>query len=617
MTDSPRDRLLGPLPDDDVGAAARIVTDLFGDDDAWTARARFRAACRRSLYFFTKAVVCASKHPNLLTVESFKESCDWLQFVLTDGKTGLFEDPRNTTKSERSTKAIPPWVAIQRPDPTYDLPAEITRATDFLARYRHIRGPDTRIGIACETREKAAEWVAASMQMWESNGILRWAFPELVWPNFNNVAYGSWEKRGYALPGKSDPTDPNPFVRAMGLVSAVSGSRLDILLIDDLLSEESSESPQEVAYRVRWVDSIQQLLEEPTADDSGASVTLLIENRWCLDDPNSHIHDTKPDWQIWSRAIWECGIHGRGNCGRKASDTTDECPPTDRSIWPERHPNLDGIRRRFGDVVYFTQWGNRPARKAELDAAKLLPFRIDARAVEMSGRVRREACVVVTAVADATGHLLCADLVLPVSQLVEPALTVDPASADQKSIARAAGKTARWAISLFGLDSATGNVYWIDCRADRWTPDVAIDKLMDAWLDACGLFGQRVPIICEKVAAQTLVAAACKFAAQARHIDGPTVHMQPMRIDASVPIRRRLGYRLGDGRLYLREGLTQPRVELRHFPHGTKDTLVTEVLYEEHVLEKIGVIATEDATPYERALAARQRLANAGTTGVW
>lgn len=603
--------------DSPVDTSTRVQHELNVERDEWKRRADFRALCRTSLYFLTKTVVCADEAPNLMTDRTFKESSEWLQRVLEVTKRGLFEDPRNHTKSTRSTVAIPVWIGIQRPHVEYDHPDEIERATAYLQLHSHIKGPDTRIVIGSETSAKAAKWVDASRRIWQHNVALRWAFPELQWVNYNKPDYGKWEKSEYFLPGRQNIRLADGFMRSIGVTSKDTGGRADIFIIDDLLSEESASSPAEIAKRCHWLRSVLQQLE------SMESVAMLVTNRWALDDPNSMVHDEMPSWSIWSRAAWVCGTHGRGNCGRRPSDMVDDpCTPTEESIWPERHPDLDKVRELFGDSIFFIQWGNRAERNAELDVSRLIEFTLETRMVaDAQGTPRRELCVYIPEQRDHdTREVVAADETIPINQLRGHYLSLDPAGADDDSLARQRKKTARWASSWFAIDPPTGRVFWLDCRADHWPPTEAIERVYAMWLECSEIIGRKIPILCEKVAAQTLVRPALKFRAQndkiVLHHDLIEMLPVPRGIRKIDKIRKRTGWRLGNRKLLLRRGIIMPRIEIRHYPTGTLDALDTHAQYEEKALELQGIQRATRSTR-ERRRTRESRVANAGVTGAW
>jgi hypothetical protein len=473
------------------------------------------------------------------------------------------------------------------------------------------------------------------------NPILRWAFPELIWPNFNKIDYGAWKKTGYFLPGRTDLTLRDAFVRSLGITSKDTGGRIDILIIDDLVSEESARSGAELSYRSQWVRSISQQLQ------GGNSCALLVTNRWALDDPNSLVHDVLQHWEIWSRAAWVCETHGRGNCGRRPSDIEeDPCVLSDEPLWPEMWSPESILEKHadLGDELFFTQWCNRPTKKAELKVEDLRKFGLDLQGVKSdTGSMSRQWCVNIPEVIDPeTRSLVTVKEIIPISHIPIQAISIDPAGAEEGSTGRKAGKTARWAVSWFGLERATGRVFWLDLAAKHWGPGEAIDEVFKFWLECSMKVGRALPILCERVAAQTIVAPAMKYKARdyVNTLTNPRDRREMARRFPAVVqkgsagltgfhfippargtnkderIRRRLGWRLQQHKLYLRDGIILPRVELRHFPTGSKDTLDTEVQFEEKALEFTGVDLHSDKAMMQRVARRNQRIRNAGVTGV-
>jgi len=602
-------------------AQEQFNSELTAETD-WLRRAEFRAKARQSLYFFTKVVICYSFHtaakPNLMTGRTFLESCNWIWNVMTKYKRGLFEDPRAHIKSYRTTISLPPFIAVQKPHDEHDTPEEYDRAAAEMEAHPHLRGPDTRIGIASEAKSTATEWSGAVREHFRTNPVFRWAFPEFTWDNENSPEYGTFARESFFIPGREDPTESNPFVRAIGLGSKESGKRVDVLLIDDLVSEDSARSQTELHRRCEWIKSISQLLENSDYTDKYGGVVMVTENRWALDDPNTMIHRDMDHWHIWRRSAHRCYVHGFGNCGRWSGEDDTDCAEMDDGIWPERYPDLDAVRRDKGDIIYDIQWRNNPRKHPELDASKFVPFRLDLRAIQQDdGKPRRKWCVVVDEVRGEDGETVAAADVLPIDQL-KHYISIDPASADEESEARKRGKTARTCITWFGFDPPTGRVFTIDVAAGHWTPDTSIDEAYKTWFAACEKLGQPVKVLYEKVAAQTYAASALKLRCQQDHVPPPVIEgIRPARgLQKEHRIRQRTGLRLGQYKLYLREGLQLPRSEVIHFPQGTKDWLDTEAQAEEKFLEHHGASSRSTRAAKRRKRRRKLRIRSAGITGV-
>lgn len=589
----------------DLNAVASAI-GVPGTTDEWQLRAALRAAFRRSLYITVKVGVCWSEPKNLMDAETFKTSCDWLQAVVTTLKRGLFEDPRGHMKTTRATRGIPIWYAIQRPHEEYDHPVEYERAVVFLAAHPHIRGVDGRLIVASDSKSRAARWVGSTQADWESNPILRWAFPENVWPSYTRLPYGEWTAESYFLPGRTRTTEPNPYLCAVGLDSKAQGGRAEGLLIDDLIGETSYRSPAEVERRRDWLKTIPYLLENRAASQPDGGFVIVIGNRWSLDDVNSLIHDSFSSWSIWRRSALRCLVHGAGNCGRWGSDEANACGPAPDTLWKGRYPTIESlasiVEESSPDAVA-AQLYNDPTRTADLDPGRFVPFTVAARTIEQHGRQTREWCAVISP-KDAP------DEVIPLPALTAHLLSIDVASSRDP-------RAARTAVSWFAYDRPTDRVLWLDCRADRWAPDEAVSQAFALWKEVGDRARTTPRVLIEKVAAQAYFATALVNHARLAGYRMSDPDLVPPRQGFSKidRIRQRVGYRLGQGLLLLRTGLPLPVAEVRRFPTGTLDTLDTAVQAEEIFLEMLGSRANTAEAAARRAHR-RARIALAGRAGV-
>ena len=539
------------------------------------ARQQLRALCRRSLYFFTKVVVCWGMYPNLMSKDIFKERQDWIQWIFTDHKRGLLEDPRAHMKTWGSTIPGPPWLAIQRGDSRYDHPNEMARIEKFLGTRHHLKGADSRYILISDSKSTARRWINGSLSQWNTNALLRWLFPEFLWPNPNKPDYGIWSRDGYTLNSRANPRLPDPFLRPSGLESKEQGGRADGEFIDDLVGEQSYKSDVELEKRRDYMDTIPQLLENTDPRSNRGGFIMIIGNRWALDDVNSKVHNEREYYSVWRRAAFTCSVHDFGNCGRWKSDEENKCTLTQTPLWLDMYPDaqsLAGVEETLGPEVFACQWLNDPTRVSELDANKVGMFTLEKKELlnEETGRKDYEWCIV------PSGEQATSLDPIPLRRLSDHVVSIDPASSSEPTAARTA-------VSWLALDRTTSRRYLVDCVADRWTPDDAIRRAFGLIKDATEKLGRQPKVLCEKVATQTYVGYSLKLYAQKQGMTiGQVIDVPPARgVAKDDRIRRRCGNLIGQDLLHFRAGLTIPRQELRHFPTGTKDCLDTIVQAEE------------------------------------
>lgn len=595
----------------------RDFDDYIRRDDLG-AKQVFRAAFRRSLYLVAKIITSWNEPRNLMSAATFKERQDWIQWVVTDKKRGLLEDPRGMIKSSGCTRTVPLWIAIQRPDEERDHPNEVARATTFLASHLHIKGPDSRILVLGDSESNAARFTGSTLNIINTNPLFRWLYDELLWPNPNRRSYKcEYNVREWTPAGRLNETEPNAFVRAAGSETAIVGGRADFDIFNDLIGEHNCNSPTEIARQRDFVKTAPFLLEDRDPESPSGGVAIVEGNRWGLDDVNSLIHDEFHDWAIWRRSVLRCYVHGSSSCGRWGSDAAKECGPTQEPTWPERYPDMAAIERVIRDIAdpakVAAQLFNDPTKAGALDPARMLPFYIEIRPVrDQRGTLTREWCAIVPV---ASGG----EEVIPISTMAPHIISVDPAASDELGAARTA-------IVWYARDRLSGRRFCLELTADRWAADSG--KAEAAIVDMVALFVERtrkmaseVKIVIEKVAAQGYLSSAVQHLARAREMRiGEIALAKPVRgLAKDDRISRRLGFVMSQALLYVRAGLELPRTEARHFApgraSGTKDVLDAIAQAEELIGNYRGKVLDDERAERRRAVRA-QRIATAGVTGV-
>ena len=595
---------------------AADLRDVMQRDDTM-ARQQLRALCRRSFYFFTKVAIGynhSRMNANLLDADTFKPRQDWIQYIFVEKKRGLLSDPRAHVKSWGSTVPGPGWLAIQRPNVDHDHPQEFDRATAFVAAHPHLRGVDSRLVIYSDSVQRATKWVGSSKVTWNID-FIRWLFPELVWPNPNVRAYGSWSNKEYHLPGRNNPELSDGFLRGAGLDSKEQGGRADGIFVEDLVGEQSYKSATELERRRDAVpDLVSNLLENSDYKSPNGGFILVIENDWAPNDVNAKIHEQLPMYDVWRRRAYRCYVHGVASCGRYAHLRVDdpratECAPTDVPLWLAAYPNkeaLERVEREKGSAVFARQWLNEPSFDAELDERKVRDFHIELTTYRRGDNSEGRGWCIVIPQLDARPTEI-----IPLDSLRSHLISIDPAtSADPNS--------ARTACEWVAYDPFTCRRYLIDCRADTWGPADAVEAALELYVYASARCTSNFKILVEKVGAQDYFAYGLQTRATARQLRLPLIDLIPVpRNERKLDrIRRRVGEMLGQGLLYVRTGLPLVRHEIRTFPAGKVDTLDALAQAEGQFQLQPARTKKHDSRTAARIRARETRRMRSGMTGI-
>lgn len=602
-----------------MNEVASLTVDDFNDfivRDDRQAKQFFRAAFRRSLFLIAKIITSWNEPRNLMSAQTFKERQDWIQWIICDHKRGLLEDPRGFIKSSGCTRTVPFFVLIQRPDEDRDHPNEVERARKFLETHLHLKGPDSRLLVCGDTESNARRFTGSSLNIFNTNPLFRWLYDEFIWPNPNRRAYKCEFNSGEWTPnGRLNTTEPNNFVRAAGADTAIVGGRSEGVIYNDLVGEHNCNSSTEMEKQRNFVKTANFLLEDRDPGSPSGGFALVEGNRWVLDDVNSLIHAEFAYWSIWRRSILRCSIHDFGSCGRWGGEEAQQCGPTQLPLWTERMPDMDAVERVIADVgdpqKVAAQLFNDPTRAADLDPARMHPFRIEVRPVrDQRGRMTREYCCIVPVIGGG-------EEVIPIRTLDPHLISVDVAASKEPG-------SARTAIIHYARDRVTGRRFLLECIADRWAADSgkAEAAIVDLAAEAYERTGKRPRMVIEKVAAQGYLSSAVQHLARAKvlasgdrfSIGEPEMVKPAHGMAKEDRIRRRVGFVLSQDLLYVRLGLQLPRTEARHFPTGTLDVLDAIAQAEEIIGSYRGSLMEDDRTERDRD-ARRRRRAAGGRTG--
>ena len=137
------------------------------------------------------------------------------------------------------------------------------------------RDPNFRGAIVSATQEQAAKILLAVRQYIESNPRLRLVFPHLVPTTRKGEPWTQTAITVARPPGTRDPT-----LSAIGLEGAVLGSRLKVVIVDDILTQENTHTNEQRVKVIEWVDA--SVLG--TLDRTGDTRAWLAGTAWHPED---------------------------------------------------------------------------------------------------------------------------------------------------------------------------------------------------------------------------------------------------------------------------------------------------------------------------------------------
>jgi predicted phage terminase large subunit-like protein len=168
---------------------------------------------------------------------------------------------------------------------------------------------DLRVGLVSNTDMQSQDFSRAMKWTFESNGVHRELFGDLVNPS--KWTNKEWIKRDSKFSGTKDVS-----LFAVGVGGAIISKRFDVLLMDDILDEENTSSPETRANTKNW---FLKTLKPCLAPDG---VIISIGTRWAESD-------------LYEDFITPVGKGGQGWRHLLISALTDDQQGHLASYWPE------------------------------------------------------------------------------------------------------------------------------------------------------------------------------------------------------------------------------------------------------------------------------------------
>lgn len=311
---------------------------------------RYKRRAEESLFIFAKGVL--ARH--FLTRHFHRDICNWLQVCPPFRK--LLIMPREHVKTGIVSGALPQHIIIQ--------PAE----TNIY--FPGLEGSECRILLSGETAYMAEKNLRVIQSTFEENRIFRAFWPHRVWHGNPKSLSGMWNNQGMIVPRENEW--PDPTIRAVGVGGAVTGSRPNVMIKDDLTTFAAANSDVIMDEAIEWHKASRALLDKYEIESGLQSLEFMAATRWAVYDLVSYVIDHDPSVEVCDERFHRIIRDGR-------------------ILWPEKYTEADveQLRREHGSN-FFLLYLNTPADPSlvDFDTALIRNFEIIGDSVAFTGDER-------------------------------------------------------------------------------------------------------------------------------------------------------------------------------------------------------------------------------------
>ena len=234
---------------------------------------RIRSAAEKSLYFFAKGIL--NRH--FLTNHFHRDVCDFIQ---SKPHYKLILMPREHAKTAIVSGALPLHIIIQPEDGCY---------------FPGLEGSECRILLAGETMDMAVKNLRVLEEIHSGNQLFRALWPHRVWDNARRQAK-VWNSKALIFPRANEW--PDPTIWAVGVGSAVTGSRPNVQIKDDLVTFAASQSSIIMSQAIEWHKASRALFDSYDLESGLHPLEFIIGTRWAIYDLYSEIIDNDPTVEV-------------------------------------------------------------------------------------------------------------------------------------------------------------------------------------------------------------------------------------------------------------------------------------------------------------------------------
>lgn len=284
----------------------------------------FRQRCEQSLFAFAKGILGY----DFLSPRLHREMARFLADTPVEdapiGRRKLVLVPRFHGKSLLGCNCLPLHMMIQPKDGNRYFPG--------------MSGTETRVLLAGEKLDRAQDHIRVMETALESNTLLRALWPQIAWDEPRRQSK-KWNDTEFIVPRPRE--FPDPTVRAVGVGGAITGAHPNVLIEDDLTTQDAANSELVMRAAIDCHVAWRALLSDPVRD-----LQYVFATRWAVHDLPGYIYANDPSFQVMKREVVEDG----------------------NTIWPEKFSlkDVEAWRGEFGTMfpLFFL---NRATDKSLVD----------------------------------------------------------------------------------------------------------------------------------------------------------------------------------------------------------------------------------------------------------
>ena len=272
---------------------------------------RYKRRAEQSLFVFLKGVVGRF----FLTPHFHRDVCGFIQLCPPFRKLVLM--PREHAKTTIVAGGLPPHILIQPKEGNIYFPG--------------MEGSECRILLSGETAPMAQKNLRVVKNVFMENRLFRAFWPHRCWES--ERAAKTWNNDSIIIPRENEW--PDPTIKAVGVGGAITGSRPNVMIKDDLVSFAAANSEVVMDEAIEWHKASRALLDTYEIESGLQSLEFIIGTRWAVYDLYSEIIDNDPSVEVNDERFHRIIRDGK-------------------ILWPEKYSleMIDQLRNEHGSNFY-------------------------------------------------------------------------------------------------------------------------------------------------------------------------------------------------------------------------------------------------------------------------